>query len=124
MIEGKNILIVDDDRLNVLALSAFLRSKKPNIFIAYNGLECLEQLENNPNINLILLDLMMPELDGYKTLELIKQKDNIKNIPVIIVTARVIRGEKQKFLLAGANEYIEKPIDFDSLLKSISFLCN
>jgi two-component system chemotaxis sensor kinase CheA len=123
MLTGKNILIVDDDRINVLALSAVLKQEEPNLFFAYNGKECLQYLEKNANINLILLDLMMPELDGYETIKQIKALYSTQNIPIIIITARVIRGDKQKLLEAGADAYIEKPIVFNELLKSICELC-
>lgn len=119
VLEGKNILIVDDDRINILALTAVLKAKKPNIFVAHNGIECLNQLEKTPQINLILLDLMMPNLDGYQTLKKLNACPKTKNIPVIIVTARVIRGEKEKLINAGACAYIEKPILYDELINSI-----
>lgn len=124
VLKGKNILIVDDDRINIMALSAVLKAKDPNIFVAHSGAECLAQLKKNPEMNLILLDLMMPNLDGYQTLERLTNCTETKNIPVIIVTARVIRGEKEKLIKSGASAYIEKPIAYDELMQSILHFIN
>lgn len=123
MFEGKNILIVEDDATNALALSAILRSKKPNVFIAYNGLECLDHLNLNPDVNLILLDLMMPEMDGYETLSRIRSNAKTSHIPVIVVTARVAHGEREKCIMCGADAYITKPLEYEELITQIKRLC-
>lgn len=122
-LEGKSILVVEDDRLNVMAITATLKNYKTNILVAYNGNECLKKLHENPAIDLILLDLMMPEKDGYATLEELKNNELTKHIPVIILTARVVRGEKEKLIQAGASDYFEKPILYDKLLCSIKSFC-
>ncbi len=123
MIQGKNILIVDDDSNNVFAISAVLRQMHPNLFVAVNGLECLKRVKENPPIDLILLDLMMPEFDGYKTLEILQEDEATRHIPVIIVTARIVPKEKEKLLSSGARAYIEKPVVFETLLYSIRQIC-
>ncbi len=122
-LEGKSILVVEDDRLNVMAITATLKNYKTNILVASNGNECLKKLHENPAIDLILLDLMMPEKDGYATLEELKNNELTKHIPVIILTARVVRGEKEKLIQAGASDYFEKPILYDKLLCSIKSFC-
>lgn len=123
MFEGKNILIVEDDATNALALSAVLRAKKPNVIVVNNGLECIEHLVKYPDVNLILLDLMMPEMDGYETLNRIKNNERTKHIPVIVVTARIAWGEREKCLDSGADAYLTKPVVYEELMTFMSLLC-
>lgn len=124
MLKGKKILIVDDDERNIFALSAVMRSKGPIIHTAVDGIECLEQLKANNDIDLVLLDMMMPEMDGYQTLIEIKKNIFLKNIPIIALTAQAMNGDREKCLAAGANEYCSKPVDITVLLEKIKTLLN
>ena len=113
----KTILIIDDDTRNIFALSAVLKSRGFNCVSAVSALDGLAILENNNRINIVLLDIMMPEMDGYETVEAIRSNARLANLPVIAVTAQAMVGDKEKTLQAGADAYISKPVDVDELLK-------
>lgn len=119
MLKGKTILLVDDDDRNIMALSAALRIYKPTILSAHDGTDCLEKLDQNKNIDLILLDMMMPEMDGYETLKNIRLNNTVTRIPVISLTAQAMKGDKQKCIEAGADDYCPKPVDVVMLLGQI-----
>lgn len=114
--EGKNILIVDDDIRNVFALSSLLESFKMNIAFAENGKEALEQLEKNPQTDLILMDIMMPEMDGYETMREIRMRPEYDKLPIIAVTAKAMKDDRDKCVEAGASDYIAKPVNTEQLL--------
>lgn len=124
MLKGKKILIVDDNDLNIFALSATLKPKGPFLSTAKDGRECLDFLRSNAPVDIILLDMMMPVMDGYETLIEMRKDENFKNIPVIALTALAMPGDCEKSLNAGANDYCSKPIDVDTLLKKICTLIN
>jgi CheY-like chemotaxis protein len=112
----KNILIVDDDNRNIFALSAVLRSKGFTIVSAPSAMEALELLKTNGNIHVVLMDIMMPGMDGYEAISQIRSDPSIANTPVIAVTAQAMVGDREKSLEAGADAYISKPVDVDVLL--------
>lgn len=114
--EGRTILIADDDIRNVFALSSALEEKGLDILIAENGQETLDQLESHPQIDLILMDIMMPEMDGYEVIKLIRQTPKFRKLPVLALTAKAMKGDRQKCLDAGANDYLSKPVDTEKLL--------
>ncbi len=111
----KNILIIDDDGRNIFALSAVLKSRGFQILAASGMQEAFVLLKQNPSVFVILIDMMMPEMDGYEAIPILKNSAVYKNIPVIAVTAQAMAGDKEKCLAAGADEYISKPIDIDQL---------
>lgn len=113
--EKKNILIIDDDARNIFALSLVLRGRGYVVLSASNAGDGIELLHTNKNIHIMLLDMMMPDMDGYQALGLIKSDETLKDIPVIAVTAQAMQGDREKCLLAGATDYISKPIDMDKL---------
>ncbi len=117
--DNKTILAVDDDMRNIFALSSILESKGIKVEIATNGKEALEQLKVNNKINLVLMDIMMPEMDGYEAMKIIRKTDNISEIPIIALTAKAMKGDREKCIKAGANEYLAKPIDKDKLLSML-----
>jgi len=121
-LNGKTILLVDDDDRNIFALSAALRSNGPTILTATDGIECLKKLKLHKEVDLVLLDMMMPKMDGYQTLKEIRNDRDLKNIPVIALTAQAMKGDQKKCLDAGANEYCSKPVDIDSLINKINSL--
>jgi CheY-like chemotaxis protein len=112
----KTVLIVDDDSRNIFALSAVLRSKGFDIVSASSGTEGLRLLKNNGNIQVVLMDIMMPDMDGYEAISQIRSDPSITGIPVIAVTAQAMVGDREKTLEAGANAYVSKPVDIDVLL--------
>ncbi|MCJ0742238.1 hybrid sensor histidine kinase/response regulator [Pedobacter montanisoli] len=118
-LENKNILITDDDMRNIFALSSALQSYNINVIIATNGREALEKLEEHPEIDLVLMDIMMPEMDGYEAMKAIRQQTKLAKLPVIALTAKAMKNDKEKCIEAGANDYIAKPIDTDKLLSML-----
>jgi two-component system, chemotaxis family, sensor kinase CheA len=119
-LKEKNILLVDDDERNRFALSSYLISYDVHVLTARNGSEALNMLENGHHVDIILLDIMMPVLDGYEMLKILRKNDSFKHIPVIAVTARAMKGDKEKCLEAGAWDYISKPIDLKAFLQKLN----
>ena len=118
----KRILIVDDDPRNIFALAATLRAKAFECLSAPGAREALTILESNEVIDAILMDMMMPDMDGYEAIPLIKNIETRKGTPVFAVTAQAMLGDKEKCLEAGADGYISKPIDVDKLVNLLSSL--
>ena len=112
----KTVLIIDDDSRNIFALKAVLKSKGFNVLSAASANEGLHVLRQNKGIKIVLLDMMMPDMDGYETLGLIRSDNDLSNTTVFAVTAQAMTGDREKCLEAGANEYVSKPIDVDLLL--------
>jgi PAS domain S-box-containing protein len=113
---SKKILLVDDNMRNLFALSKILKERDMKIIKAENGIACLEMLELHPEIDLVLMDIMMPEMDGYEAMKKIRAQMKFKNLPIIALTAKAMKDDKQKCIDAGANDYITKPIDVERLL--------
>jgi two-component system, chemotaxis family, sensor kinase CheA len=119
-LKNKMIMIVDDDERNTFALSSYLETWEMKTMIALNGQEAIGSLLKGPKPDIILLDMMMPVMDGYETLSVLKNDDSLKNIPVIAITARAMKDDKQKCLQAGAWDYISKPVDLNVLINKIN----
>lgn len=115
----KKILIVDDDPRNIFALKLTLKSEGFEVMDASMVDEALLIMKDNRDIAVVLMDMMMPEIDGYEALKIISQTPEISDIPVIAVTAQAMAGDREKCLEAGAKDYITKPISVELLLKSI-----
>jgi len=113
---GKKILLADDDMRNLFALSKILKERGMEIIKAENGKNALEMLETHPEIDLVLMDIMMPEMDGYEAMKRIRKQGKYSSLPVIALTAKAMKDDKQKCIDAGANDYIAKPIDIERLL--------
>ena len=118
----KEILIIDDDSRNIFALSAVLKAKKYECFSALNAVDGLKILASNKNIGVVLMDMMMPEMDGYEAIAKIKSDEELRNIPVIAITAQAMAGDREKCLAAGAEDYISKPVDVDQLINVLNKL--
>jgi len=114
--KGKKILIVDDDVRNVFALTSVLEAHGMEVRYAENGKDGIELLKQNPEVDLILMDIMMPELDGYQTIRAIRQEEAFKQLPIISLTAKAMKGDREKSIASGASDYITKPVDTDQLL--------
>lgn len=113
---SKKILLADDDMRNVFALTQILKERGMEIIKAENGKNALEMLDSHPDIDLVLMDIMMPEMDGYEAMRRIRTQERFRNLPVIALTAKAMKDDKQKCIDAGANDYIAKPIDIERLL--------
>ena len=110
------VLIIDDDNKNIYALTATLKSRAYATVSALSAKDGIELLGKDPAIGVILLDMMMPDMDGYEAIREIKGDNKFKHLPVIAVTAQAMNGDREKCLAAGADHYIPKPIDVDQLL--------
>lgn len=117
--EGRTILIVDDDVRNIFALTSALEHKGAMIEIARNGIEAIDKLNVVDNIDLVLMDIMMPEMDGYEATRQIRQNPAWRRLPIIAVTAKAMKDDQDRCLAAGANDYLAKPIDLDRLFSLI-----
>ena len=118
--EKKRVLIIDDDNRNIFALSATLRTRSFECISCLSAEEALSLLEKNDFFDAILIDMMMPDMDGYEAIPLIKKMQAHKDTLVVAVTAQAMVGDKEKCLNAGADYYISKPIDVDKLLNILS----
>ncbi|PRZ28322.1 response regulator [Flavobacterium granuli] len=120
ILKNKNILIVDDDIRNIYALSAALTSKGAVILTAFNGIEALKVLDDNSNIDIVLMDIMMPEMDGFEATRKIRENIKWRDLPIIALTAKAMKGDRDEILKAGASDYQSKPIDIQKLISLIS----
>ena len=114
--ENKKILICDDDMRNVYVLSKILEEKKVSILVGKNGREGIEKLLANPDTNLVLMDIMMPEIDGYTAMREIRKDPRFQQLPIIAVTAKAMKGDREKCIEAGASDYLSKPVQTEKLL--------
>ncbi len=114
--KGKRILIVDDDIRNVFALASALEMRGMKVVFAENGREGIQRLHEHPDVDLVLLDVMMPEMDGYETARAIRSMPRFESLPIVSLTAKAMQGDRDKSIAAGASDYITKPVDIDQLL--------
>ncbi|MDR6733628.1 response regulator [Sphingobacterium sp. 2149] len=122
MDKNKVILIVDDDQRNIFALRLTLKAKGYRVLSSNSALDAIRLLETEDQIALVLLDMMMPEVDGYEAIQLIRKLNSNSRLPIIAVTAQAMSGDKEKCLNAGAQAYVSKPIDVDKLALEIERL--
>jgi HAMP domain-containing protein/CheY-like chemotaxis protein/signal transduction histidine kinase len=115
-LSGRNVLIVDDDLRNIFALSSVLERQNMKVSFAENGRDGIEVLEKDPSIEIVLMDIMMPEMDGYDTMRAIRRIPRFKTLPIITLTAKAMKGDRDKCIDAGASDYITKPVDVAQLL--------
>ncbi|MEN3292172.1 MAG: hypothetical protein V7642_1425, partial [Burkholderiales bacterium] len=113
---GRRVLIVDDDLRNIFALSSVLERQEMKVSFAENGRDGIEVLERDPSIEIVLMDIMMPEMDGYDTMRAIRSIPKFKSLPIITLTAKAMKGDRDKCIAAGASDYITKPVDVVQLL--------
>ncbi|GAB3889071.1 response regulator [Spirosoma agri] len=116
VLTNKTVLIADDDVRNIFSLSKALENYKMNVITALDGNEAMQKLTENPTIDLVLLDMMMPKLDGYETAKKIREHYQWKSLPIIAVTAKAMTGDRERCIQAGASDYITKPVDIDQLM--------
>ena len=113
---GKKVLVVDDDMRNIFALSSVLERRGMIVLTAGTGREAISTLESMPDVAIVLMDIMMPEMDGYATMQVIRQNPSLRRLPIVALTAKAMKGDREKCLEAGASEYLAKPVNTDQLL--------
>jgi CheY-like chemotaxis protein len=116
---GKKVLVVDDDVRNIFALSSVLERRGMTVLTAGTGREAIATLESTPDLAIVLMDIMMPEMDGYATMQVIRQNPSFRRLPIIALTAKAMKGDREKCLEAGASEYLAKPVNTDQLLAAL-----
>ena len=116
---GKKVLVVDDDVRNIFALSSVIERRGMTVITAGTGREAIAKLESTPEVAIVLMDIMMPEMDGYETMRVIRQNVSFQRLPIIALTAKAMKGDREKCLEAGASEYLAKPVNTEQLLSSL-----
>jgi CheY-like chemotaxis protein len=116
---GKKVLVVDDDVRNIFALSSVLERRGMTVMTAGTGREAITTLESTPDVAIVLMDIMMPEMDGYETMQVIRRQPQFSRLPIIALTAKAMKGDREKCLEAGASEYMAKPVNTDQLLSGL-----
>jgi HAMP domain-containing protein/CheY-like chemotaxis protein/signal transduction histidine kinase len=113
---GQTVLVVDDDARNIFALSSVLERHGMNVLTATTGREAIDLISSTPDLAIVLMDIMMPEMDGYETIEQIRQKGEFRRLPIVALTAKAMKGDREKCLEAGASDYLAKPVNTEQLL--------
>ncbi|HLH51717.1 MAG TPA: response regulator, partial [Roseiarcus sp.] len=116
---GRTVLLVDDDSRNIFALSSLLERRGMQVLTTTSGREAIELVENTPDLAIVLMDIMMPEMDGYQTIERIRQNAAHRRLPIIALTAKAMKGDREKCLEAGASDYLAKPVNTEQLLTAL-----
>ncbi|MGH9737438.1 MAG: response regulator [Candidatus Acidiferrales bacterium] len=116
---GRKVLVVDDDVRNIFALSSVLERRGMTVLTAGTGREAIFTMESTPDLAIVLMDIMMPDMDGYATMQAIRQNPSFRRLPIIALTAKAMKGDREKCLEAGASEYLAKPVNTDQLLSAL-----
>jgi CheY-like chemotaxis protein len=116
---GRTVLVVDDDPRNIFALSSVLERRGMKVLTASTGKEALELIEQTPHLAIILMDIMMPEMDGYQVIGAIREKPALRRLPIVALTAKAMKGDREKCLEAGASDYLAKPVNTEQLLSTL-----
>jgi CheY-like chemotaxis protein len=116
---GRSVLVVDDDVRNIFALSSVLERRGMRVFTASTGREAIRTLEQTPDVAIALMDIMMPEMDGYQTIQAIRQNPALERLPIVALTARAMKGDREKCIDAGASDYLAKPVNTEQLLQAM-----
>ncbi len=119
ILKNKCVLIIDDDMRGAFALSKLLGDKGLKVIIAHSGIQGVQILDTDPSIDLVLMDIMMPDMDGYETIKLIREQNKHQNLPILAVTAKAMKGDAEKCIAAGASDYLSKPVDVDRLISML-----
>ena len=116
---GRKVLVVDDDVRNIFAVSSVLERRGMTVLSAGTGREAIEMIESTPDLAIVLMDIMMPEMDGYETMQVIRQNPALRRLPIIALTAKAMKGDRERCLEAGASEYLAKPVNTEQLLSAL-----
>jgi CheY-like chemotaxis protein len=121
---GRTALLVDDDARNIFALSSVLERRGMRVLTATTGREAIALVESTPDLAIVLMDIMMPQMDGYQTIGAIREQPDFRRLPIIALTAKAMKGDREKCLEAGASDYIAKPVNTDQLLSLLRLWLN
>ncbi|HEX2761521.1 MAG TPA: response regulator, partial [Rhizomicrobium sp.] len=116
---GRTVLLVDDDPRNIFALSSALERRGMRVLTATTGMEAIELVKSTPELAIVLMDIMMPEMDGYQTIGRIREEPAYRRLPIIALTAKAMKGDREKCLEAGASDYLAKPVNTEQLLSAL-----
>jgi len=116
---GRTVLLVDDDARNIFALSSVLERRGMHVLTATTGSEAIALVESRPDLAIVLMDIMMPQMDGYQTMEVIRENPQFRRLPIIALTAKAMKGDREKCLEAGASDYLAKPVNTEQLLSAL-----
>jgi CheY-like chemotaxis protein len=115
-LRDRKVLVVDDDARNIFALTSLLENQDMDVITATNGRDAIDLLEKTPNVDIVLMDIMMPDMDGYETMREVRKMARFRTLPILALTAKAMKGDREKCLDAGASDYIAKPVNTDQLL--------
>jgi CheY-like chemotaxis protein len=118
-LRGRKVLVVDDDIRNIFALNSLLERHNMHVISASNGQDAIRLIESTEDLSLVLMDIMMPEMDGYETMRRIRTNPAFCQLPIIALTAKTMKGDREKCLEAGASDYVAKPVNTDQLLSLV-----
>jgi CheY-like chemotaxis protein len=116
VLRNRRVLVVDDDARNIFALTTVLENQDMEVVSATNGRQAIELIQTTPDLSVVLMDIMMPEMDGYETMREIRKDPRFRMLPILALTAKAMKGDREKCLDAGASDYIAKPVNTDQLL--------
>jgi CheY-like chemotaxis protein len=116
---GRTVLLVDDDARNIFALSSVLERRGMKVLTATTGSEAIDLVTSTPELALVLMDIMMPQMDGYQTMAAIRKRPDLQRLPIIALTAKAMKGDREKCLEAGASDYLAKPVNTEQLLSAL-----
>jgi CheY-like chemotaxis protein len=116
ILHGRKVLVVDDDARNIFALTSLLENEEMDVVSATNGRNAIEIMQNTSDVSIVLMDIMMPDMDGYETIREIRSAPEFRTVPILALTAKAMKGDREKCLNAGASDYIAKPVNTDQLL--------
>jgi CheY-like chemotaxis protein len=116
---GRTALLIDDDARNIFALSSVLERRGMRVLTATTGREAIALVDSTADLAIVLMDIMMPEMDGYRTMRAIRQKPDFRRLPIIALTAKAMKGDREKCMEAGASDYLAKPVNTEQLLSAL-----
>jgi len=116
VLKGRHILVVDDDPRNIFALTSLLENQEMRVTTVTNGQAAIDIIRGAPDLSIVLMDIMMPDMDGYETMRIIRNLSEFRTLPIIALTAKAMKGDREKCLEAGASDYIAKPVNTEQLL--------
>jgi CheY-like chemotaxis protein len=116
VLRKRKVLVVDDDARNIFALTTVLENHEMDVLTATNGRQAIELIAETPDLSVVLMDIMMPEMDGYETMREIRKDPRLRMLPILALTAKAMKGDREKCLEAGASDYVAKPVNTDQLL--------
>ena len=116
VLRRRKVLVVDDDVRNIFALTSVLENQEMEVLTATNGRQAIDMIQKTPDLSVVLMDIMMPEMDGYETMRRIRNDPQLRTLPILALTAKAMKGDREKCLEAGASDYIAKPVNTDQLL--------